>query len=102
MKKTLSILLLTSTLTSSLFATDFSSMTTEELINLRGTVDSTEKDLYKSEMQSRMSSLSTEERQELRGGYSSSSNGKGTMQRLRDGSASGGQYKGSRRGGGKH
>jgi len=46
-------------------ATDFASMTTEELVNLRGTVAPEEIEAFKSELQSRVSTMTTEEREEL-------------------------------------
>jgi hypothetical protein len=53
-------------LTLSLMATDFSSMTTDELINLRGTVALEDRADFKAEMQSRVATMSTEERASFR------------------------------------
>ncbi len=86
-----------------LSATDFSSMSTEDLVNLRGSVSAEERDAFRSEIQSRLSTMSAEERSALGVGQSRSSYGSsnGKAQRLRDGSGSGGMYRGSRgRGGG--
>jgi len=63
MKKTVLTLGL---LTLSLMATDFSSMTTDELINLRGTVAVEDRTDFRSEMQSRVASMTTEERTSFR------------------------------------
>ena len=49
-----------------LVATDFSSMTTEELINLRGTVAVEDRADFRAEMQSRVSSMTAEERTSFR------------------------------------
>ncbi|NPA66112.1 MAG: DUF1104 domain-containing protein [Epsilonproteobacteria bacterium] len=46
-------------------ATDFSSMSTEELLELRGTVSAEERDAFRSELQSRLSTLSIEEKEAL-------------------------------------
>jgi len=62
-----------------LWATDFSSMSTEELMALRGSVSEDERDAYRTEVQSRMSSMSAEERASYRGKGSGS--GQGKMQR---------------------
>jgi Ca2+-binding EF-hand superfamily protein len=48
-------------LTLALVATDFSSMTTEELINLRGTVAVEDRADFRAEMQSRVSTMTAEE-----------------------------------------
>ena len=47
-----------------LSATDFSSMTMEELVALRGQVPTAEREAFRAEMQSRMQSLTPEERQQ--------------------------------------
>jgi len=85
-------------------ATDFSSMSTEDLLNLKGSVPVDERDAFRTEMQSRISNMSSDEKAALGVGESKFSHGlaNGTAQRLRDGSGSGGMYKGSRgRGGGR-
>ncbi len=46
-------------------ATDFSSMSTEELLELRGTVAPEERDAFKSELQSRLATMTVEEKQAL-------------------------------------
>ena len=89
------IILLVGLLSVGLFATDFSQMTMEELNAMRGTVSAGDKDAFKAEMQTRLKSMSQEERQN----YSSqrrdnASQGQGTMQRLRDGSGGGMMRKG--------
>ena len=63
MKKTI---LAISLVTATLMATDFSQMTTQELINLRGTVAVEDRDAFRTEMQSRMATMTTEERNTLR------------------------------------
>ena len=63
MKKTVLTLGL---LTLSLMATDFSSMTTDELINLRGTVAVEDRTDFRAEMQSRVASMTAEERTSFR------------------------------------
>jgi hypothetical protein len=60
-------------LTLSLMATDFSSMTTEELINLRGTVAVADQADFRAEMQSRVSNMTTEERASFRASRQASS-----------------------------
>lgn len=91
MKKLLTLTLMAT----AMFATDYSSMTIDELAVLRGTVPTEERADYQSAMQSKMQTLTPEERAEYRGGI-------GTQQQLKDGSGSGNmyQYKGSRGGGG--
>jgi hypothetical protein len=76
---------------STLFAADYTSLTTDELNALKGTISPEDRDAFKSEMQSRMQSLTPEERATYR-----SSNGSGNGQMLRDGTGSGNMYKGSR------
>jgi hypothetical protein len=46
----------------SLWGVDFSQMTTEQLIDMRGTVLVEDRDAYQSEMQSRLSTMTTDER----------------------------------------
>lgn len=58
MKRTLLTIGLLSTI---LLATDFSQMTTQELIELRGTVSVEERDAYRTEMQSRIPTMTAEE-----------------------------------------
>jgi len=60
-------------LTLSLMATDFSSMTTDELINLRGTVAVEDRADFRAEMQSRVATMSTEERASFRASRQASS-----------------------------
>jgi hypothetical protein len=90
------LLLITLLATTTLFATDYDSMSIDELNTLRGTVPTEDRDSYRSAMQSKMQTLTPEERSSYR-----SSNGKGSGQgkMLRDGSGGGNMYKGSRNGG---
>ncbi len=46
-------------------ATDFTTMTTEELVAARGTIAIDERDAFKEELQSRVSLMSTEEKEAL-------------------------------------
>jgi Ca2+-binding EF-hand superfamily protein len=66
-------------LTLGLMATDFSSLTTEELINLRGTVSVDEQSDYRAEMLSRIDSMSSEELDELRASRQANPVGMGTQ-----------------------
>ncbi len=50
-----------------LWATDFSQMSTEELMNMRGTVSLDERPAFQQEMQKRMQTLTPEERQKYMG-----------------------------------
>jgi hypothetical protein len=96
------VVLLKAILVSMVFATDYSGMTLDEMLSARGTVAQEDKDSFRTEMQSKMQSLSPEERESYRQsnqGMRNSSNSNGTSQRLRDGSGAGGMYKGSRSGG---
>jgi len=58
--------LLTGLLTMSLLAVDFSQMTTEELIALKGSVSVQERDAFRTELQSRLSQMTPNERAALR------------------------------------
>jgi len=82
-----------------LFATDFSQMTMEQLNAMRGSVSTEERDAFRAEIQKRLQSMSQEERQN----YSAqrrqgTSNGQGSMQRLRDGSGGGMMHRGGGKG----
>ncbi len=77
MKKTVLTLGL---LTLGLMATDFSSMTTEELIELRGTVSVDEQADYRTEMLSRVDSMSSDELDALRASRQANSVGMGRGQ----------------------
>ncbi len=96
-----------------ILAVDFTSYSNEELFQMRDQaryMSSEDRDAYRSERQSRMQSMSQEERMSMRsdgslGGYrsaSGSANGQGSMtrSRLRDGSG-GGQGKRYGQGGGR-
>ncbi|MBT3298924.1 MAG: DUF1104 domain-containing protein [Campylobacteraceae bacterium] len=84
------ILISTVLLAVELCATDYSTFTNDELFNSRGTVTAENREAFKDEMQSRMQSLTPEERSSYRGSESrSGGSANGTMSRLRDGSGSG-------------
>lgn len=85
------------------YAVDYSSYTNEQMIQMRNEIQymsDIELNAYRSEMQTRMQSMTSSEREQLRA-TSGSDSGKGssTRSQLRDGSG-GGQYSGSRSGGG--
>jgi len=89
------VVLIVALLGVSVFATDFSQLTTDELFAMRGSVSAEDRDAFKAEMQSRMQAMSPEERQ----AYTSqrrqgNGQGNGTMKRLRDGSGGGMMYRG--------
>lgn len=75
----------------SLVAADYSQMTMEELNNLRGTIAVEERDAFKSEMQSRMQSMTPEERAQYR-----TDRGQGMGKKLQDGSGQGKMHRGSK------
>jgi hypothetical protein len=93
MRKTL----LATLIATSLFATDYTSMTLDELNALKGTIATEDRDAFKSAMQSKMMELTPEQKAAVERGMSGTK-GQGTIQRLRDGSGAGGMYKGSRGG----
>ena len=70
-------------------ATDFSSMSTEDLVSVRGTVATEEQADFRAELQSRVSSMTTEQREEL--GVTPGANAKGESHGVaaRDGSGVG-------------
>ena len=80
------------------FAVDYSTMSTEELRSSRGTVAEADRSAYKSEMQSRMQSLSQQERktasESMRQSKSGSQDGSGSQ--MRQGSGGGQGYRGGR------
>ena len=90
MKKALAIALLSSLL----FATDYSSMSIDELSNLRNSVPIEERDAFRDAYREKVQGLSPEERNSFSRG-----SGNGNGQRLQDGSGSNNMYKGSRGGG---
>ena len=103
MKKSLALVLITT----SIFATDYSSMTLDELAVLKGTVPIEERADFQSAMQSKMQTLTPEERASYKGGIGTQNqtqqmNKIQTQQRLRDGSGAGSMnmYQGSRGGAG--
>lgn len=73
----------------SLFAVDYTQMTTEELNALRGTVAVEDRDAFRVEMQSRMQAMTAEERQAMIAQRQASGQGMGQGQALRDGSGAG-------------
>ena len=87
-------ILLTIAIASSVFATDYTSMSAQDLANLRGTIPAEDRDAYKSAMQNQMQSLTPEERASLRG--NSNSNYSSTY---RTNNGTGNMYKGSKGGG---
>lgn len=88
-------------------ATDYSAMTTEELMEMRSQssdMSTEDRDSYRSEMSSRVQSMSDDERlsfQQTRGQSSSSGNGSQNRSRQGSGGGSYGSGYGSRQGGGK-
>ncbi len=94
MKKTILTLGLMTITT--LCATDFSTMSMEELNAMRGSVSVEERDAFRAEMQNRLQTMTPEERQQYISERKKQSNGKGqgSMQRLRDGSGGGMMRKG--------
>lgn len=92
MKKSISILLLST----SIFATDYSSMSIDELANLRGNIATEDRDAFRSAWQDKTQYLTPEEQMAYKkGSGSANSNATQTQQRLKDGSGSGNMYKGS-------
>ena len=67
------------------WSVDYSQMSTEELMNMRGSISSADRPAFKAEMQKRMQSMSQEERQKMmqsRGGKGmGNGQGKGKGQR---------------------
>ena len=63
-----------------LWATDFSQMSTEELMNMRGTVSLDERPAFQQEMQKRMQTLTPEERQKYMGAGQGKGMGNGMSQ----------------------
>lgn len=91
----------------SVWAADFRSMSTEELQAMRGSVPADEKAAFQSEMQSRLQSMSSEERQAATASMKQSKSGPadGTGSQMRQGggmSGSMGGSMGSGMGGGGH
>lgn len=77
---------------SAVFATDYSSMSLEELQSLKGSVPVEQRSAFQQAMRAKMSELTPQQRQEFN---NANKNAKGVGQRLQDGSGSGGMYKGS-------
>ncbi len=80
-------------------ATDYATFSTEDLVSLRGTVPTEDRDAFKSEMQSRASALSYDEKVAYGITQKRTATSSAYAQRLRDGSGSGGMYKGANAGG---
>jgi len=74
----------------SLVAADFSQMSTEELVALKGTVAVEDRDAFRTKMQSRLLAMTPEERAAYR-----TNNGQALGQRLQDGSGAGSIRKGA-------
>lgn len=95
--KKLSLIILS---TVAAFAVDYSAMSTEELRSSRGTVAEADRSAFQSEMQSRMQSLSPEERktasESMRQSRSGSQDGSGSQMRQGGGNSGGKQYRGGR------
>jgi len=90
------IILTTTIVVSSLFAVDYSNMSTENMMNMRGNVDPSERDAFRNEMQKRVGAMSEEDRKAfmknkgegrgMQGGGSGGMNkGSGNKQRNRKG-----------------
>lgn len=80
------------------FAADYSAMSMEEMKAARGSVSSADKGAFQAEMQNRMRSMSTEERQALQGEMKQSKSGPqdGTGSQMRKGGGGGGGMRGGR------
>jgi uncharacterized membrane protein YgcG len=76
---------------STLFATDYSTMSLSDMLSQKGSVAVEDRDAFRSSMQSKMQSLTPEERATYTGS-SKGNYGQGTNSRLQDGSQSGGMY----------
>jgi len=75
---------------SATWAVDFSQISTEELMGMRGTISVSERPAFRAEMQSRLQAMTAEERQAYTAERRNNSDqGQGSMQRLRDGSGGG-------------
>jgi hypothetical protein len=77
-------LVLVALLATAAWSVDYSQMSTEELMNMRGSISSADRPAFKAEMQKRMQSMSQEERQQMmqkNGGGKGMGNGQGKGQR---------------------
>lgn len=83
-----------------IFAADYSTMSMEEMKAARGSVSSADKGAFQAEMQNRMQSMSTEERQkmqtEMRQNRSGAQDGAGSQMRQGGGGMGGGGMRGGR------
>ena len=88
----------------SLFAADYTQMTTEELNAMRGTVAVEDRDAFRAEMQSRMQAMTAEEREAFIAQRQASGQGRGQGQgqHLRDGSGAGQMKRGGQGMGGRN
>ncbi len=59
------ILILSTLLVAAAWSADYSSMSTDELLKLRGTLSQSERPAFKAEMQKRMQSMTPEQRQQM-------------------------------------
>ncbi len=93
------IVLAISLLTLGLMATDFTSMTSDELIALRGTVAVEDRDAYRAEMQDRMTTFTAAQQDALRNSRLVQGKGMGQGQQLQDTSGTGSMAQGAGNGG---
>ena len=84
------LLLASLLLAGSAFATDYTSMTLDEMLAQKGSVDVENRDAFRTEMQSKMQALTPDERASVM-----NSNNMGQGMKLQDGTGSGGMYGGS-------
>lgn len=80
------------------FAADYSAMTMEEMKAARGSVSSADKSAFQAEMQTRMQSMNSEDRQKMQNEMKQSKSGPqdGTGSKMRKGGGSGGGMRGGR------
>ncbi len=83
-------------LAGSLWATDYSGMTLDEMLSQKGSVAVEDREAFRAEMQSKMQDLTPEERSAIQG-TKGSGQGQGNGQRkmLKDGTGGGNMYKGN-------
>ncbi len=100
MKRLVAVAVLALGIAGGAYATDFSSYTTDELLEMRGTVAVEDRDAFRSELQDRLQSMTPEERAAYDiGRNGGTGSGLGIQDRLRDGSGLGGMHQGANRGG---
>jgi len=83
----------------SLSATDFSSYSTQELLDMKGSVAVEDRADFRNEMQDRISNMTPEERATYDIGAGGTNSALGIHDRLRDGSGTGSMNQGAHRGG---